>query len=419
MNLDRGIGTRGEGRITRAGRMATISTSRLGTLVVAVLFLSSGRIDASGGQVALAVSGSQYASDSPTVDAREGLADELRPLQHRLRTEYPDAFGGLWIDDSGMPHVALVAVPAKALQIVEDARLSVPPIIEDAEFSEAALRARMEKVRMAYVDKPDGSRFVESLEVSTVALDLRRNRIVVNVISGTTEEAAALASHLGPGTLSERVDGKPAPVACTSRANCGGPMKAGLNLYYINDERACQTAFQVVTGSANYILTAGHCHHDSRNTRYHPIDVKIGAQDAYSVSGRADAMRIFLSSSASVSNKLFLSPSSILSITSAEQIVGPGAEVVGEPVCASKPSGNRCGTLYIKEIDIPGLIDQRLARDLYGCDGDSGSPIYYGSKAIGVLVQTGIPYCTTEPRDTFYSHIYWVQDTLSVALRIS
>lgn len=401
------------------GRMATNMPRLVGLVVMALLF-SSGRLGVSG--VHLALAGAflpEPTSSGLELAAREALADELRPLQHRLRTEHPDVFAGLWIDDSGRPHIALVARASKVLGIVDDAGLSVPPIIEDAEFSESDLRAQLEELRKAYVDWPDGSRYVESIEVSTVALDLRQNRIAVNVLSGTPDEVAVLASRFGPAILTERVETKPAPVACTSRANCGGPMKAGLNLYYINDERACQTAFQVFSGSTNYILTAGHCHHDSRNTRYHPIGVKIGAQDAYSVSGRADAMRIFLSSTSSVSNKLFLSPTNIPSITSAEQIAGPGAEVVGEPVCTSKPSGNRCGTLYIQEIDIPGLIDQRLARDLYGCDGDSGSPVYYGSKAIGIVVQTGIPQCSTQPRDTFYSHIYWVQDILNVALRIN
>lgn len=389
-------------------------------LIAMALVLRPGLPSVSGSHVASAA-GSLPEDETygPGIAARGALADELRPLQHLLRTEHADSFAGLWIDDSGRPHVALVAATSKAVEIVRNSGLSIAPIIEDVEFSEVALKAQLEGIRQAYVDRPDGSQFLDTLEVAQVALDLPGNAITVDLLSGTTGEAEALSGRYGLAIRTQRVSSKPSPVACISRSNCGGPMKAGLNMFYINDEAACTTAFQVFTAAANYILTAGHCHHSSRNTRYHPKDVKIGAQDAYSVSGRADAMRVFLASSSSVSNKLFLSPTSILSITSAEQISGPNAEVAGEPVCASKPSGNRCGTLVYTQIDIPGLIDQRLARNLYACDGDSGSPVYHGSKAIGVIVQSGIPECSTQPRDTFYSHIYWVQDILNVALRIN
>jgi hypothetical protein len=98
-------------------------------------------------------------------------------------------------------------------------------------------------------------------------------------------------------------------------------------------------------------------------------------------------MTIYLSSASSVSNKLFLTPTNIISITRAEQISGSvDAEVLGERVCISKGSatGNRCGTLLHTMVVLGGgLTDQRMASNMWACGGDSGSPVYDGSKAIG------------------------------------
>jgi V8-like Glu-specific endopeptidase len=65
-----------------------------------------------------------------------------------------------------------------------------------------------------------------------------------------------------------------------------------------------------------------------------------------------------------------------------------------------------------------------MASNMWACGGDSGSPVYDGSKAIGVISQgskgsTGTVECGQQGANSFYSHIYWVQDELNVALRIS
>lgn len=62
------------------------------------------------------------------------------------------------------------------------------------------------------------------------------------------------------------------------------------------------------------------------------------------------------------------------------------SEVIGEGVCSSRPSGQTCGSLLSKIVDTNCAYDQRKP-DGQGppVDGDSGSPVYYGFKAIGVL----------------------------------
>jgi hypothetical protein len=355
------------------------------------------------------------------------LAEDLGPIQDDLRKLYTAQFAGLWIDTNGVAQVRFVGDGNGVRDVVVAAGLANAPHLAEVGHSEAELMRVMGQLRTDYQYLDDGTLTLGGVQLAKVYLDIPRNAVVLEALSGSAEEWSKLEARYGSAVVIEQAESSAAPVACTSRSNCGGPMKAGLWMFYLSGERACTTAFQVFTASANYILTAGHCHSNS-NTRYHPVGTKIGAQQAYSTSGRADAMTIYLSSASSVSNKLFLTPTNIISITRAEQISGSvDAEVLGERVCISKGSatGNRCGTLLHTMVDLGGgLTDQRMASNMWACGGDSGSPVYDGSKAIGVISQgskgsTGTVECGQQGANSFYSHIYWVQDELNVALRIS
>ena len=132
-------------------------------------------------------------------------------------------------------------------------------------------------------------------------------------------------------------------------------------------------------------------------------------------------MIIKLVAGAGLSNKLYLSPGNIVSITRIEQLAGSvDVEMVGEPVCVSKGSatGNTCGTLLHNNVDINGLIEQRMADNMWVCGGDSGSPVYNSTKAIGVIHSSSISgICGQQGSNSFYSHIYWIQDKWQAIVR--
>lgn len=356
--------------------------------------------------------------------AREDLAESLRPLQADLRAKSAAEFAGMWIDDSGTPQVRVVGDSAAIDASIARANVGASMVVRKVRFSEVALNEAIDRLRGEYVYLADGTLTLGGLDLGMVYVDLSRNAVVIAALSGSPAEWTRLVERYGPEYLVERGTGKTLPAACTGRGNCGAPMKAGLWMYFISGERACTTAFQAFAGTSNYILTAGHCHANS-NTRYHPIGTKIGAQQAYAYTGRADAMSIYLSSASSVSNKLYLTPSNIISITRAEQIAGSvNAEVVGQPVCVSKSSApaNPCGYLQHNNVDLGGgLYMQRMASNFWVCGGDSGAPVFYGSKAVGIISQGSgnVEQCGQQGSNSFYSHIYFVQDVLNVALRIN
>lgn len=82
---------------------------------------------------------------------------------------------------------------------------------------------------------------------------------------------------------------------------------------------------------------------------------------------------------------------SVGSITSRETEAG---SVIGEPLCKSgRDTWWACGTLKDKNSDLSWVSDQYKA-NLYGRGGDSGSPVFYGTKAHGITVGNDCDGCS-------------------------
>jgi hypothetical protein len=213
-----------------------------------------------------------------------------------------------------------------------------------------------------------------------------------------------------------------------SRTNCGNPMKAGLALYTSNGLKNCNSGFVMRGGTTTYYLSmAGHCFTDPSLThRYHPVGTVIGNIDQpgwqVHTADHVDAALINISVT-QASNKSMISNTTYQSITSKEN---PANEVIGETVCSSKPSATSCGYLVSVVGSTPdGKITQlRVASGQYACGGDSGSPVYYGNMALGIIdYNTGgthvCPDGSTTGSNALYSHIRNIEIQFNVQTQLA
>ena len=88
--------------------------------------------------VGLSPSPVALAGASSSVSARDRLVEEWIPLQAVLKGN-SDAFGGLWLDETGRPVVAAVNGDPAVRDVVNKAKLSVVPLIVSVPLSAVAL----------------------------------------------------------------------------------------------------------------------------------------------------------------------------------------------------------------------------------------------------------------------------------------
>ena len=362
------------------------------------------------------------AADAAT--AREALVEQLIPVQALLRSMYPQDFGGLWIDQSGMPHVAFVGPAAAARHLVLQAGLVPAAQAHTVLRSEASLRAIMDRLA-AQVSQVDDDAFqLFGVGFSSAYADIPANVVRVDVVSGSDSELAAIAQSLGDGVAIQRV-AQPARLASCTRSNCGSPMKAGLNLYTSAGVKNCTGAFVMRAGTSSYYVSmAGHCFKTGIYSYYHPVGTYIGTignPPTYrSTSGNVDAMLVSISQS-QASNIILLRDDVTDTITSKEN---PANEVIGELVCSSKPSSTMCGHLLSVIGQVGNATEQRIADNQLACGGDSGSPVYYGHKAMGIITGSSggsylCPGGDFVGGNSFYTHIRNVEIKFNVQTQLT
>ena len=335
----------------------------------------------------------------PAAIARTRLADELGPIQAQLRVQAPDAFGGLWIDDLGEPHVA-IAGNDPALETTVSATLSRPAVFEHVRFSERELNQVMEQVEglVQHSVLGAGSMILGGVEVEMVYISIPDNVVRVKVLSGSAADRAALAAQLGPGVDLEPTTERVYSAACTGRTNCGNPVRGGTQLYADGGAKACTSGLGMRTVSlplTYYVTSAGHCWGQPPggplHRRYHPSSHYLSntqTQPHLYQSG-TDVMWIQVATT-DATNWIYYSTTSVRVVTSDESLSG---EVLGEQVCSSKMSGNDCGTLSSLNVCSSGICHLRLATAQYACPGDSGSAVYQvtsGSNVKGLGWMSGM-----------------------------
>lgn len=361
--------------------------------------------------------------EPPIDDARLALADQLVPLQTELRASFPKQFGGLWIDDKGVPHVAIVGAAPGIVEAAAAAHLEPAAVIEQVRFSESMLDTAMDNVARAVESEATNGVDLEGVDLALISLSLQDNRILFSHRNASPAALAKLAERFGPIAGFRETNERFTNVACTGRTNCGGPVRAGIQLYRNNGtatgrSTACMSAFVIkdlVMPPRYSILSAGHCDTQSFPYRYHPTTTYLGNTAGINAvyANGADVMRIPIPAS-QASNKLYITSTVSRSVTSSATTTN---EVIGSQVCSSKLSGNDCGTLLSKNVCSDGgaICGLRLASSQYACGGDSGSPVYQTTgtstaRALGIMqgASTGTYTCPNGDKvgsSSVYSHI--------------
>ncbi len=315
---------------------------------------------------------------------RARLVDQLAPLQAELREAFREQFGGLWIDDDGTPHIATVGFAPKLLAAVTVADLQSQTKFETVKFSEYELQAVMEAVTLAIEADPSHGIDLEGADLGLIALSVQENAVIFNYRLATDPQRERISNRFGPAVTFTPTTQTFSNAACTARTNCGGPVRAGIQLYRNNSSpvgrsTACMSAFVIkdLVLPPNYSITsAGHCYNSSYHSRYHPTSTYLGSTagigSVYATG--ADVMRIPIPAS-QASNLMYLTSTASRSVTSSASLSG---EVIGMQVCSSKLSGNSCGVLLSSNVCSDGgqICGLRHASGQYACSGDSGSPVY-------------------------------------------
>lgn len=377
-------------------------------------------------------------NDAATVDdfGYPLTPDELAYLNDRLKAReevgalraytdgYPDTFAGMYFDNQG------AATAGVALKLVAS-------FTADPESHRKALEALMppgsevdvQQVGHTYRELgaivrsvPKERAWFESLGVIvySAGIDETRNKVLLGISRDDEDAAKAIAERYGADRLYVFVDSAPQLDACT-RTACPPPWPAGLR---INDPDGffCTSGFNVRSSSGNwYMLTAGHCPDD----HWYHNGTFMGATPAgfneFQSGSHAD-IQAFDIAQANHSNSLLTgtktcNPCSFRTMTSRQLYTD---DVVGDTTCISGAfTGSNCGTLQVRSETYffaeynAYLFEQRVA-DYVRTPGDSGGPIFSGTKALGshVNFQGTLSWGV-------YTHIRWAEVELGLNMCFS
>lgn len=301
----------------------------------------------------------------------------------------PSLYGGVFFDpaDAGLSlHVAIVGANAPAEAEVLSrvpAGQHVTPVQE--RYSYDALRGIMGTLIGRI-----GTYSAKGTVITSISLDAARNSIVIGASAQTDDFASALATEFGSAV--EVVAADPLrPVTCVSRYSCT-PWRGGTRIApYDGQGLACTYGFNARSASSptQYMITAGHC--DNENWVHDGYS--IGTTDLNNLDtpgapyGDFQRLLTFL---ASPTNLVYASDSDKShAITSYRAY---RYQVQGDYVCSfGVVSGSRCGNIVNSDFYY-GIAFH--GRNIYmwgklasfiSTNGDSGSPVFAGATALGVV----------------------------------
>jgi hypothetical protein len=359
-------------------------------------------------------------------EAAERIArqDSIADLATYLATEFPAAYGGLWIDHAHGG--AVMAAVTRAGIGVDSARdfglgAEVREVIVDRSLRDLD-QISGEIYRMVGAAYPHAERRLAT------SIDVKRNSVIVEI--GATESVSRATQQHRLVRRIKRIYGPAAVVtqgqrirtyddACVD-TNCPPPLRGGIQ---IRGEIACSIGFVVTTSSgAPAVTTAGHCPPPT-STLYTHHGTTIGSTLAVVDSGDVDARSISVDDAAywSPANWVLhqgfgsFPPNETFPITSR----AVKTEIVlGLYLCRTGFRTNtQCG-------EVNNLRAFRTGnRRLFGiracaASGDSGGPVYdYSSgRAYGQHMASSATGCT-ETETSFFSPIDSIEAALGVTVR--
>ncbi|HCT79526.1 MAG TPA: protease, partial [Micromonosporaceae bacterium] len=281
----------------------------------------------------------------------------------------------------GAGTAASVRKAAVTKQLTDTTTLVVQRSYAELEHISTALGTRL---AAANEDAPHGLQAAIDVKHNTVRLDLPKGKNLTD----TQHDAIRWASQQFGNAVSFGAYDQPSvPRYCGGQYYCDPPLRSGLATYMGGGR--CTTAFMTYSGSAYYMLTAGHCaeigYYFYVPTYYYGTQY-VGYAVDYDFGYWGDSALIYIEDAAWWRPRGWVYPQTV--------IRSYGYDYVGQYVCKQgSTTGYTCGritqtnaTVHYPDRTLTGMTWSTACV----AAGDSGSGVYYGSRAHGIL--SGGPY---------------------------
>ncbi|WP_458689622.1 S1 family peptidase [Nocardia tengchongensis] len=338
---------------------------------------------------------------------RADIAQKVATFATTAQRQFPDVFGGAWLDETGKAIVALAPGDAheQARKAVQDAGF----VAKDVAKSETTLRGEKNAFQQWLKDQPESV----SKSVRGVAVDTLNNSIAVRVdkadipLPGFVDPARVIVMAAPP------VGGEGQDVPKAAEIAGAGPraMAAGDAFASVAGRMSlrCSLGFNGVDGNGNVVnITAGHCNPnipatgganspgvfqlvggESLGPQMGSFQKSVLGNQDYSIIAVNDQFRD------SFSNPLVTVPGAApISVT------GVAVPVVGAPVCKSGArAGFSCGVVNAVDQSVQvgdRLLTQSFSANICALPGDSGGPLVTGTLALGISSASSVadyPIC--------------------------
>ncbi|MFF6995923.1 S1 family peptidase [Streptomyces sp. NPDC008313] len=321
--------------------------------------------------------------DVSTAEAQRRVLqqDHLTDVATSLRKRLDSRFGGAWIDQEhgGRLTVAVTRPAASTLaktQAPDTATVVVRHSLQQLNRMSDRLAKRITAANKGAAHGLQSATVVQS---NRLRLDLPRGK----VLTGSQRAVVRWAKRtFGDALTVSTYAHASKPFYCGGQYSCDPPLRSGLAIYGSNIR--CSSAFMAYDSYGYYMMTAGHCAEDS--TYWEVPTYSYGYQ---SVGGVADYSFGYYGDSAIVriDDPGFWQPRGW--VYTSTRITGWDHDYVGQYVCKQgSTTGYTCG--QITETDATVSYPNRTLSGMTwstACDGpgDSGSGVYSGSTAHGIL----------------------------------
>lgn len=315
--------------------------------------------------------------------------DQLTGLASRLRKDLGGSFGGAWIDqehggrlvvavtgDTAARTVRSAAARSNAAEAAGTDTVLVKRSLKDLTRISARLAARISKANKG---SGHGLQSAVVTQKNAVRLDVpeggKLNAAQRGVVRWAKKE---FGDALRTGTYQQ----ESRPLYCGGQYSCDPPVRSGLAIY--GDNIRCTSAFTAYSGSSYYMLTAGHCAEGSWYwwvPTYSYGYQEVGSVADYTFGYYGDYAAVRIDDSSWWQPRGWVYPQ--------VRISSWNYDYVGQYVCKQgSTTGYTCG--QITETDATVSYPDRTLTGMTWSTacvaaGDSGSGVYYGSTAYGIL----------------------------------
>ncbi|MFC9896983.1 S1 family peptidase [Nocardia sp. NPDC127579] len=329
---------------------------------------------------------------------RADLSQQLAAFAATTQRQYPEAFGGAWLNDAGQAVVAVAQGQGadEARKAAQEAGFEVREVAK----SEAALRGEKSAFQQWLETQPEA---VAAL-IRGVAIDTVNNSIAVRVeqaglpMPAFVDPARVLVT--APPVAAEQLpEAAPIAGAIDQTSLTGG---SGFAAVAGRSSLRCSFGFNGVDGSGRTVnITAGHCNPalDQASPVHELVGDRLGNQlGAFqkSVLGSQDysIVRIADQHRGRFENSGVKSPGAPIVLT------GVATPVVGAPVCKSgSRTGFSCGVVNAVDQTVQvgeRQLTQSFSANICALPGDSGGPLVTGTQALGIASASSVadyPIC--------------------------